>query len=314
MDNSTTIVPKAYLDFLSVCNIVIFFEVLLGNALTVRITSENENLKTTSNQVIKYLAVSDMLCSLIFLLLMLPVFILPRDDKTILPFLHCSQIGVTMNFVGCCVTYLSSMLHILLVAVERYIYIKRPLHYALWVTEKRLLIATCTIWMFSIIVSSTQFVFISFKTSTHSACATRSKINGAYTLTCASVSYVIVSAILVVFFREISNLVKAKTNRSNPLDRSIKSVPQKSRGIKLLILVIIVYLIGWGPLLIMSFLEILYFNHGNVIVQSVTYSFTVLAFLSFAVNMPIYAWQNAELREGYKRFFCKLKRQRIQPA
>ena len=120
--------------FHSIIKCLICAITLLGNALTIIVFIKFPNLRRTSNWFLVSLAVSDLLSG-IMMVLHVPDFnacdVIAEDLVTSLSHL----------------TVMTSLVHLLLIAIDRYIAIAHPLHYDSRMTPKRAGILIASTWI-----------------------------------------------------------------------------------------------------------------------------------------------------------------------
>ncbi len=113
---------------------IIAFSAITGNAIVLAALHQKKSLHTVTNCIIASLAVADMLVGIGIPVVMLPLFGLPHEYYSCL-------------FVNSLIVILTgvSMLHLLAVAVERFIAIKFPFWYHANFTTTKAMARTTTI-------------------------------------------------------------------------------------------------------------------------------------------------------------------------
>ncbi len=126
------------------CAVVIALS-LFGNALVVTVILRDKRLQNATNYILLSLAIADLTVSL---LVMLPSMIYDIKQKWIFSRLFCKFYN---SFdITCCT---ASILHLLLVAVDRYIAIFKPLSYRNLVRNRYVFVMVALVWILSLCLS-----------------------------------------------------------------------------------------------------------------------------------------------------------------
>lgn len=127
-----------------VCVIVILLS-LLGNALVVSVILRFKRLKNATNYILLSLAIADLTVSI---LVMLPAMIQDVLQKWVFSHLFCKFYNAFD--ITCCT---ASILHLLLVAIDRYIAIFKPLTYRDVVRKWHIFTTVLFVWSLSFLMS-----------------------------------------------------------------------------------------------------------------------------------------------------------------
>ncbi|KAK3764730.1 hypothetical protein RRG08_042040 [Elysia crispata] len=141
-----------YRDFIS--NAVLHYSVfcvgivlVIENSLLIYVIARNMSLHTNTNILVASLAVTDVLmglqCSLAGLSLKIRSWLAASDFD-----LHASDkflLSISLSLVGV------SLLHVFSLAVDRYLFVLRPLRYRRFVTRPRVLAVAAAIWILGLI-------------------------------------------------------------------------------------------------------------------------------------------------------------------
>ena len=142
-DNDTfSIIIKIFIAI--VCVIVILLS-LLGNALVVSVILRFKRLKNATNYILLSLAIADLTVSI---LVMLPAMIQDVLQKWVFSHLFCKFYNAFD--ITCCT---ASILHLLLVAIDRYIAIFKPLTYRDVVRKWHIFTTVLFVWSLSFLMS-----------------------------------------------------------------------------------------------------------------------------------------------------------------
>ena len=116
---------------------------LIGNATVIALFLSNKDLRIFTNYFVLNLAVSDLICGVIgHPFANLTVYFLPEYPQ--LGYLITCALSGALVYL----TIHMSLLSILAIIIDRFIAVQWPLHYANWVTPRRVKIAIATIWIF----------------------------------------------------------------------------------------------------------------------------------------------------------------------
>ena len=171
-----------------VCFIVIMLS-LMGNSLVVTVILRYKRLKNATNYILLSLAIADLTVSF---LVMLPAMIQDVFQKWIFSQLFCKFYNAFD--ITCCT---ASILHLLLVAIDRYIAIFKPLTYRNVVRKWHVFMMVIFVWALSLSMS-----FIPIFMGWNQLDKSNNTLNGTKNDTCAleaNVPYAIISSSLSFF-------------------------------------------------------------------------------------------------------------------
>ena len=271
---------------------------LFGNLLTIISVAHFESLRNTTSFFICSLAAADLLSTLIT-----PIAI----TLELLGAYHPSYISLCLARVS--LMALSASLNvssILMIAVDRYIFIAHGLRYSLLVTSTRTFCVICIIWLgltveigllytlgnwpeigttcsFSLFVTDMMFKYV--------------LLPGFLILTLLTVSfYIAISCIAyeqgkkIAALRQPYNTHEATTNR------------QQKRIAKMMILVLGTYFMSYIPEIIVASLKSVYTDSLLLLVLE---KVTVLIMWSNSwINPIIYAWNSTEFNRAFRKLLC----------
>ena len=256
-----------YGPFVAFCALII-----ASNSVVIALMCWKETLRTLSNIILVSLAVSDFLSGLMGIPLLFACAI-ARPISLI----TCISSALFMRF-----TAVSTMLHFVLVACDRYAMINHPMRYHTIVTRTRVRCALTAVWFISPTVSTVQMawynlnedlrekkredeVYIVFLVVTFFALP----------LLCMLCSY---SRILIMSLRLV---FASRARRANLGDGSVNSIVRDLRGTVIVISMLVVFAGCWLP----SYLLILQ-DHTNVkIIPISSWGLCLFPFLRFIPPM-----------------------------
>lgn len=205
---------------------------LFGNILVIVILAKYENLRCITNAFILNLAVSDL-----FFTAGLPFWAYYHMYGWTLGEVACK----TINFVFYTGFYSSGILLILMTA-HRYMAVMRPLSDIVSATGLSSVVASVIIWAFSILVASPAFVF-TVQEENH--CTYKSSFWTLWGIYQQNVLFVVSSVVFTFCYSQIicRLLLRSSTQK------------RKSRTLKLIFTLMVVFFVGWAPYNIVMFLQ-----------------------------------------------------------
>ena len=134
--------------------IVVSVFIVAFNSVEIAIICWKETLRAVSHVILVSLAVSDLMSGLVGIPLIFGCSILFSDKVGKLPPAVCVSSTLFMRF-----TAVSTVLHFLLVASDRYIMIMFPIRYQTLVTLPRVWSALIAVWLISLVISTVQLAW-----------------------------------------------------------------------------------------------------------------------------------------------------------
>ena len=134
--------------------IVVSVFIIAFNSVEIALICWKETLRVVSHVILVSLAVSDLMSGLVGISLMFGCSILISDKAGKLPPAVCVSSTLFMRF-----TAVSTVLHFLLVASDRYVMIMFPIRYQTLVTLPRVWSALVAVWLISLVISIVQLAW-----------------------------------------------------------------------------------------------------------------------------------------------------------
>ena len=144
--------PETHLSVF-VCLALLGVAIVFANAVVIFLYRRKEYLKTKTNLCLACLAMSDFLAGSVAVPL---VIVCNKADVGIFKIKICIVMDLSSRFIS-----ISTVLHLLLVTVERYFMIIQVMHYPFIVTKSRLIFVLVFVWCFSLGASLIQLTWIS---------------------------------------------------------------------------------------------------------------------------------------------------------
>ncbi|XP_041362345.1 histamine H2 receptor-like [Gigantopelta aegis] len=293
MDNDT-ILDTAITHFETifiVISVVMLLVICFGNALTLVAVWRTKQLRTVASIYIVSLAVIDTMIG-IGQSIRNFVFLWSQnvlDDHLVFCAFILIFLPILVSISGFCMV---------LIAIDRYIFILHPLRYEYLLTPKRAGIAIGTIWVVvpTICCSSVHLDFRNGCTNDMLTRNTLYVVLGIIFFAVISISIIFLyTRILIVARRHIRNI-----HSSSSIERNAILGPQKTwKLIKHFLVVFGIFFVCWLPTIINSVIS--YFGEMEPWFLIASY---VLILLNSSTNFLVYAWMNRLYREAFKNLLC----------
>lgn len=222
---------------------------LFGNILVIVTLAKYENLRSLTNAFILNLAVSDL-----FFTAGLPFWAYYHMYGWTLGDFACKIINFIF-YIG----FYSSGILLILMTVHRYVAVMRPLSDLVSTTGLSSIIASVFIWTISILVSSPAFVFSGVYEQNY--CTYKDSYWTLWGIYQQNVLFIVSAVVFIFCYSQIicRLLLRPTTQR------------RKTRTLKLIFTLIIVFFIGWAPYNITIFMKSLsYFHQKSVSSKEIT--------------------------------------------
>lgn len=274
--------------------IVVVVSGVVGNSLFITVVKKRRSMHTTTNFLLANVAVSDVI-SLIFCVPGIVLRFYEHPGGSLGNFL-CKF--VTMHLVAG-ITLLVSGLTLTLIAVERHSALLRPMESRLKLAKRRVATAICIIWGISIALVFPLFIeqkYVKEVKDCHMDWSkTSSRVYWVFLATVVGISLLILPFCYFRIVRALylENILPATSNHSPEQDAR-----DKSKIIKLLITVTVLFFICFFPFIIVSAV--------NISTKGVLYKFScLLVYSSCSVNPVVFLFQSANYRTGLKDLWNK---------
>ncbi|XP_063406045.1 adenosine receptor A2a-like [Mytilus trossulus] len=278
-----------------------------ANATLIWIILRNRNFRTISNVIIVSLATSDFLLGFIVSPMEMMHHLLPDFD--VIGY-GCLAHQVVMIFVP-----LVSIVHLLLVAIERFVKIVYPLHYHSIATRSRAVILIGLTWLFPFTVSLLPFMGIhqnmESTNTTDSTCATLDMLPCPYLNTVLGMIGVICVFMVILY----SVIMKIAYRHAKEL-RKIRIPKQKGKIFKsselkaliVLVMTVMYFVLSWAPFSVSVIDECISGQIASYYTPAI-----FIAYFNSTVNPLIYGIGNRDLRNSFIAICSKQKRNEIAP-
>lgn len=253
--------------------IVFFALIIASNSVVIALTCWKETLRTLSNIILVSLAVSDLLSGLVGILLFFACAIVRP-----ISLITCISSTLFMRF-----TAVSTMLHFVLVACDRYAIITHPMRYHTIVTKWRVGCALTAVWFISPIVSAVQMAWYNDLKEDLREKRREDEVYIVFLLVaffalpllCMLCSY---SRILMMSLRLV---FASRARRANLGNGPVNSIARDLRGTVIVVSMLVVFAGCWLP----SYLMILQDHISVKIIPIRSWGLCVFPFLRFVPPM-----------------------------
>ena len=273
---------------------------VIGNVLTIEAFVTSKYLQLKRNTLIASLAVTDLLVGFTGISFAAMNFMAKG----------CGNYMIICDLFTA-VPLHASFVHLCMMAVERYIAISCPLRYHVLVTQRRLVISILLSWAVSLAASMTYPLRYLNKQGPRKLHPTSANLH----LSSINICLFLITAICIVVLnikilciaRRQALAIATCTNSRHSDDRTnlsnVKQVKHlRSKGTRLILLIIITYLVTWTPYFLISLLFIYYPN--NIMLLIFTTSAFFIGRLNSAINVLLYAYVSRDFKKAYKRLLC----------
>ena len=281
--------------FINVLRMLLGFWIVISNLVTLIVIQRYSWMKTTPNAFIWSLSLSDLLVGTFMVFWSVSSF----------PGIKCIPVywHILSELIACLITV--SNLHIIAIAIERFIGVMKPLHYDKYMSKIRSCIFMTFLWIYPV---SGLVPSLSLKiTQKDNITCSESSVN---VITSASnfAGYVILGILLAVLYSRIVKVARDHVTRMNEQQHGDGKVQTEVKAAKVMLIVILAYFTAWTPKYILNILSNIYPIH--VFTYHIIYQlFISTGMANSGINFLVYAWKSKEFRKAYKQIFGLRKNQ-----
>lgn len=303
--------PTSVVILTAILMIIVNVVTLVGNAFVIVALTKIDSLKNmANNQVVISLAIADLLVGL----LVMPCAI----DALLVGKWRCGELWGKLNAFGNFAFCISSIMHLALLSVDRYIAISRPLVYSSVVTKTRARSACLLLWIYSTFwalpplfgVSSYE-CFIPYigkcrgEDWQHSKVAiafTASVVCGTYGAAVVVMGFVYFKIFITIFKQSKRISVTVEQVRRNN-DLAARTNASAWKGVLTVLIVIGTYIVCWSPFCVLLFVQMACGKSAGGPTADLITMF--IGFANSACNPIIYCIRYRTFRETVKRIFVR---------
>lgn len=293
--------------------IIVNVVTIVGNTFVIVALAKIDALKVmANNQVVISLAVADLLVGL----LVMPCAI----DSVMAGKWRCGYVWGKLNAFGNFSFCISSIMHLALLSVDRYIAISRPLVYSSVVTKNRARIACLLLWIYSIIWAlpplcgtvSAYECFIPYIGECFKKDWMQSTASILFTVSVVCGTYGVAVLVMCFFYAKIYITVCDQSRRISATVKQLRTCSNLAattghasakKGALTLLIVIGTYVACWSPFCLLLFVQM---TRGKTAGGPTADIATMLiGFANSACNPIIYNVRYRKFRETVKRIFAR---------
>ena len=297
---------------------------IIGNIAVIAVQSRSIVLKNIVNS---YFLVSLSIADLLVAILVMPCAL----DTVNTGSWRCGNIWGKFNGFGNFLFCISSIMHLMMLSIDRYMAIARPLRYPLEMTKSRALTLCLILWSYSAVwaclplfgVSSYE-CFISYIGTCKAEDWSKNSLNFAFAISVVSGTYgiALISMVYIYFkiglvirmqiqrIQEVSNNpqqtrdknFKATFNNTNSKHCKMAQNLSRHKGLATLLVVTLAYLVCWSPFCIMLFIEI---GSGKKINGPFGTLAMLMGFVNSCCNPIIYSIKYRSFRLAVASMLCR---------
>ena len=260
---------------LSVC-------IIIGNSLTVVAILKYRYLQTKTYILVCSLSLCDITVG----------FFTVIDRAT---YRYVNQMLATWISCFLGASYQGSILHLLVIATERYFAIIYPFQYVTYVTNRTIAVTIFFTWMIPHIVWM-SLLFANLYMGPFK-----------WLIVVGSTSYLVIGIIIVLMYIKILHVVHKHASQIRSLSQESdekKNFKSEMKATKTLAVIVFSYSIFWAPICIKEIIEVTNLVDINTVLSFwyITVSSTLVMWgvLNSGVNCLIYSWFNKDFRKAYR--------------
>lgn len=279
---------------------------VVGNLAVMIVFVSSDLLRSTvNNHFLFSLALADLLVGL----LVMPCAIDALRTQT-------WRCGVFMkyftgfgNFCFC----ISSIMHLMMLSVDKYLSIIKPLKYPSIMTQRRVYLFCFLLWFYSafwallpLMGISSYECFIPYIGFCAPEDWSKYGLNFAFAISVVSGTYGVALIVMFLVYWRIAKVIKDQSLKILPSEQTNKKSKkqklfQKHKGVLTLITLIITYLICWSPFCVLLFVEI---GKGEKVDSAISLIGMLTGFVNSCCNPIIYWVKYSSFRRAVLRM-CK---------
>ena len=238
---------------------------IVGNVAVMIVLRYSSALNSIVNS---YFLVSLSIADLLVAILVMPCAL----DAVNSGWWRCGRIWGICNGFGNFLFCISSIMHLMMLSIDRYLAIARPLFYPLEMTKSRAICLCFVLWIYSAIwaflplfgVSSYE-CFITYIGTCKAEDWSKYGLNFAFAISVVSGTYGLALMMMAFVYWKIARVIRSQHQRIG--DVTLSSQKQRvnnrearklkrNKGLATLMIVTLVYLICWSPFCVLLFIEI----------------------------------------------------------
>ncbi|XP_071494774.1 cholecystokinin receptor type A-like [Diadema antillarum] len=282
---------------------------IVGNSLVIIVLFTRRQLSRSTDILIGALAAADLLASIFMIPLPLPTTV----PSSVLGQMYCKVVYTSM-FLW--VSFDASIFTLTTIAVERYIAVAYPFHFKYLVTRSRVIVVIVANWVLGFMITSFEFKVANVDNFTnHCSSAFPSKtvqmLIGTILFLLQFVSPALLSLTMQAMtahslYRQ-SRVFRKEGNHEGGSNPSARHLAARKRVLQMLFIVVLVFIVCWGPLQCAFFFYNLGLLPDSYLYSPLDNGLVVLSFLNSCANPIIYTVRYPEFRAAIRELFSAKK-------
>lgn len=309
-------IPVVWVVIVTFLMSVILILTVVGNLAVMIVFASSDVLRSTvNNHFLFSLALADLLVGLLVLPCALDAF---RTQTW-----RCGEFMKSFTGFGNFCFCISSIMHLMMLSVDKYLSIIKPLQYPSIMTQGRVYLICVVLWLYSafwallpLMGVSSYECFIPYFGVCQSKDWSMYGLNFVFAISVVCGTYGVALLVMFVVYWKIANVIKLQSKKdignaeckSNSLTIPGKSQKfqlklfRRHKGLLTLITLIVTYLICWSPFCIMLFVEI---GQGAKLAAIASEFGMLTGFVNSCCNPIIYWAKYSSFRRAVMRLFKK---------
>ena len=274
----------------TVINSIAIIPTIVLNALVIFVVASTQRLRSKSNILLACLAGTDLLTGLVCQ----PTRIAMEMKRILGVGQFCTSLE-KMNSVTTVALNFASLGHLVLISIDRYIAIKKPLRYPAIITKQRIKVGVILVWATVLIVTTTRQVLTSIKSQTNIVDVCRKAF-----VTLASILVLgSVGTILYTYCYIFTATRRQKRLQTEQLtDEEAKRIKKDKRDVNTLGFILFVLVLTYFPGTVAATVAISLKNVELWITNIIWSWSSTLAGLGSFFNPIIYCWRMKKMRQA----------------
>ena len=212
--------------------------IVVVNGLVISMVYKKKTLRSFTNLFLGSLALSDLVNGLVGVPLLLVCKMIRADI--------CISSAFFIRFTG-----ISSICHVLLIALDRYFAIVHPYRRASLITKRRAICAICLVWVFACLSSAIQLSWDNLNFGDASESEESVDINIGYSIICLVLFFLVPLLLMCFIYGRIFyisfKIAKNDRHLQDALHRGSRAVHREWRGRSVLVIMVVIFAGCWLP-------------------------------------------------------------------
>ncbi|CAF0951079.1 unnamed protein product [Rotaria sordida] len=280
--------------------IIIAVAGIIGNGLVIFVAIRFQKLNNVTNCFIVNLGITDI----VFLVFCMPLLVV---QYTLEHWLFNQIFCKLLNFISF-VSVLVTVLTLVIMTIDRYIYVVRPFENLKWRKPRTVLLLSIIIWLISCIFASPYYYYYGVinNDDNHRQCALLidEELQKHFCIYTVTLYYFIPLTIIIISYTKLLYFVYSKENKLHPKTKyNIVKWSKKRRAVtKMVAVVTLAFSLCWLPITL-YIMSAYIFPQKNVFLYYYKMIANSFAYLNSAINPILYAFLNRSFRTNCGSLF-----------